>query len=295
MSETYKEPELTIVTLDYAKPIESRLCLQSIKDHVKFPHKVIFCDNGSGEDYAMDFVRDGLVDQLIVNRESHGLGVGTRDIIAACFSPYFLMLQNDQIIGRDFHESEFHSIVGALGVCFEESNGVIQSVSVAGSPCGKDIYSERAGIMETAFYKGMEESGILGYNGAGPYHDTGPWREAQIQALYREDGYVHFEWPHPLVIDNGVYAVRDMKDGGTWVHRTDSKALWCIVSPTVKNPAYPKLSDEEFALAARGEWPDGKIPSIEIKDSFRCWDHTLLAQMQDDYVKDLRRRFAAKR
>ncbi len=296
MTMTYTEPLLSVAVLDFCKPIESRLCLQSVKDHIKFPHRVIFCDNGSSEDYAMDFVREGLVDQLIVNRESTGLGLGTRDLFAACHSALTLYLQNDQIMARDLTQDELADEICGKMYAPQWQGGVYgscMSVSLAGAPCGVGVYSERAHIIETQFYKNMEEQGVLGYHGAGKYHD-GPWREAQIQALYKEKGWMHYIYEKPLVQDNGVYAVRDMGEAGVWVHRTDSKALWCIVPPKIKNPVYPKLSDVEFAIAAAGEWPDGRVPEVEVKDSFRCWDHTMLARMEREYVADLRRRFAAK-
>jgi hypothetical protein len=287
---TYTEPLLSVLILDHAKPIETRLCLESVKRHVLFPHRVILCDNGSGEDYSLRFVREGLVDQLIVNRDSRGLGLGTRDLFAASGSAYSFYLQNDQTLFRDFTEQEFQFITHLFGAATDD--GIVCSVSLAGSPCGKGRYSERGHIIATAQYRLWEEKGLLGYHGAGPYHD-GVWRERQIQDIYAAHGRTHYEH-QPLVQDNGVYAIRDMGAAGYWLHRTDSKQLWCIVPPTVKNPAYPKLSDEEYALAAAGRWPDGAIPAIEVKDSFRCWDQTLLGRMQDEYVADLRRRVREK-
>ncbi len=285
---TYTEPHLAILVLDFRRPIESRLCLESIKHHVKVPHTVIFCDNGSGEDYSLQFVREGLVDQLIVNRDSRGLGLGTKDLfsLAAPFT-LSLYLQNDQLLIADLTE-EF-----ILAFCTPMYQGEpkVVSVSLAGAPCGRGAYSERAHLIETNFYQNIERLAGLGYHGAGPYHD-GPWREEQMQGLYRTQGWAHYTDFPPIVLDNGVYAVRDMKEGGLWCHRTDSKALWCITPPTVKNPVYPKLTQEEFELAARGCWEDGRIPEVEVKDSFRCWDYTMLARMETDYIKDLRRRVA---
>ena len=270
------------------KPIESRICLESIQRHLKVPHTVIFCDNGSGEDYPLQFVRDGLVDQLIVNRDSRGLGLGTRDLFALNFSVYTILMQNDQFFARDLTQPEFSSMTQMLG----GRNGrgqTISSISLAGAPCGDGIYSERAHLILTSTYKTWEERLPLGYHGAGPYHE-GMWREEEIQRHYRFSNLIHLTWPVQSVQDNGVFAVRDMKEGGLYCHRTDTKALWVILPPTIRNPAYPKFNDEEYALAAAGQWSDGRVPAIEEKDSFRCWDHTPLAQMQDDYIKDLRRR-----
>jgi hypothetical protein len=290
-SPVYTEPELSIVILDYAKPIESYMCLDSIKKHVKFPHKVIFCDNGSQEDYPVQFLRKGLIDQLIINRESLGLGVGTRDVINASFSSYFLYLQNDQYIGRDFTIEEFESIKKNLGTKLGDK--IVLSISLAGVICDQDTFSERAFVMRTEDYKSLEREVPLGYWGAGRFHD-GPWRERQLQDFYKEHNFLHYTgWP-TAVIDNGVYATRDMGDGGVFCHRTDTKACWVIVPPKVKNPAYPKMNDEEFNLAMKNEWPDGRIPEAEIKDSFHCWGDTVLAKRETDYIKDLRARFKGK-
>lgn len=291
---TYSEPNLSILVLDYMKPIESRLCLQSIKEYVKIPHQVIFCDNGSGEDYPMQFVRDGLVDQLIVNRDSRGLGLGTRDLYSLTHSYWTIYLQNDQLFERDLTETEFYQIGSWMGG--RDSRGkTVASISLAGAPCGVGEYSERAHLIRTSDYKLWEDRIPLGHYGAGPYHN-GPWREERMQSHYRSSSLTHLAWPQPLVQDNGVYAIRGMndKEGGLWLHRTDNKRLWCIIPPTRCNPAYPKFTDEERNIAERGEWPDGAIPELELPHSFSCWDHTVLGQMQEGYIKDLRRRAAAR-
>lgn len=242
----------------------------------------------------MEFVKEGLVDQLIVNRESRGLGLGTKDLFAACASKYAFYLQNDQYLCRDFTQNEMDFLAVLFGALVETGGSVVTSISLAGSPCGEGVYSERGHLILTEQYQMWERQGLLGHYGAGRFHD-GEWREASIQRLYAAHKHTHLEHKPALVQDNGVFAVRDMGDAGVWCHRTDTKQLWVIVPPAVMNPVYPKLNDAEFAIAWRGEWLDGRIPEIEVKDSFRCWDHTLLARMQDDYIKDLRRRFAEKR
>lgn len=292
---TYQEPILSVAVLDFAKPIESRLCLESVKRHIKeIPYKVIFVDNGSGEDYPLEFVREGLVDQLIVNRESTGLGLGTRDVMNACFGQVTFMLQNDQELARDFTMLDFISLVTQFGAQTQDGRKV-GSISLAGAPCGDGVYSERGHLVSTRFYKDMERNGVLGHHGAGPWHD-GIWREAQIQGLYAREGLIHWTPPcAPWVKDNGVFAVRDMRKtgGGLWCHRTDTKALWNILKAEQFNPVYPKFTDEERRQMMFGEWPDGQIPEREKQDSFDCWSHTKLGQMEKEYVADLRRRFHA--
>jgi hypothetical protein len=294
MSKEYIEPELTIAILDYCKPIESHLLLESIKKHVKVPHKILFCDNGSGENYAFEFLKEGKIDQLLINYKSLGLGIGTRDLHALTSTSHILYCQNDQIFCNDLTEDYFKFFKRILNgeISTNEYSGkIIKSISLSGYPCGKDIFSERAFLMETAFYKSLEP---LSLGGAGFLHEL-PWREGQIQELYKKNNWVHVAIGQ-YVGDNGVFATRNMREAGIWCHRTDLKTLFCIVKPSDRNPVYPKFSEAEWQLALSEEgWPDGKIPEIELKDSFDCWSNTLLGRMQEDYIKDLKRRFKDKK
>ncbi len=114
-----------------------------------------------------------------------------------------------------------------------------------------------------------------------------------MQTLYKVKGWAHYTDHPPIVADNGVFAVRDMKEAGLYCHRTDTKQLWCIRQPDVPilNPAYPKLTEEEHTMMVTGDWPEeGRVPELERANSFHCWDHTPLAQQQDAYIADLRRR-----
>lgn len=273
----FEEPELTIAVLDFQKPDETRICLESIKRHVKVNHKVVYYHNGQAY-YAYDFFKEGLCDIFMQSHKNEGLGVGTRDLFQAITTPYTLYLQNDQFIGRDFTDEEFEQLkqyTNDLGL-----RGSIASVSLAGPVCGENIYSERCHIISTEFYNKMEKHLPLGCHGAGPYHD-GVWREEQIQKFYKDNDFTHLtNWP-PLVVDNGIYAIRDMNDGGLWAHRTDNKKLWCIRKPRSLNPAYPKFSDDEHIEAF--DWPDGKIPKSELGHSFNCWDSD-----DENYINNLR-------
>lgn len=263
----YNEPELSILVLDFAKPKESRLCLESIKQHVKFPVKVIYLHNGPAE-YALDFYREGLIDQFIQSKVNNGLGVGTRDLVGNCFSQYFMMLQNDQIICRDFEYREFEMIVDTIGKSFQTKT--VASVGLAGHVAGQNIYSERCHIMETAFYKEMERMIPLSAGGAGPYHHQ-IWREEQIQKHYREDNFIHAVSSYPLVTDNGVWTIRDVA-GGRVKMRTDTKAVWWLKKPS-ETYIFPEMSEEEWIDAILGNWKDGTIPKayLEKNQSFNCW------------------------
>src|SRR3989338_11219459 len=110
----YAEPELSYLVLDFLKEEETRRCLESVKRHTKFSHKVIYLHNGPAE-YPARFLKEGLCDQLIQTSTNTGLGIGTRDLFAAPFSPYSFYLQNDQFLNRDFMQEEFRALVAMIG------------------------------------------------------------------------------------------------------------------------------------------------------------------------------------
>lgn len=258
---TYTEPQVSFLVLDFQKLEVTRQCLESIRRHVKFPTKVIYCHNGLA-DYPVDFLREGLVDELIMPRTNGGLGLGTRALFAACHSPYAVYWQNDQIMGRDFEQPEVDDLIRYA------DHPLVGSISLAGATCGEDIYSERAHFIKTALYKAIEETYPLSPGGAGPYHDQ-PWREGQMQDHYRRCMLHHLtKWPR-MAIDNGRTAERQNPDGSRWCHEPDTKKLWHLSGAIRERFVYPKFSDAEWEFVlANQTWPPGQIPENEVKDSF---------------------------
>ena len=267
----YKEPDLTIVVLDFLKEDETRICLESIKRHVKFPIKVIYYHNGNGAEYPYKFFKEGLCDILIQTKKNEGLGVGTRDTFNAVFSPYVISLQNDQFIGRDFTEDEFLVLKETLNKG-SVNNLKIGSISLAGPVCGENIYSERAHFISTTQYSFMEATIPLGHYGAGPYHD-GEWREAQIQNFYKKNQIIHYTgWPQ-LVVDNGRSAKRQNPDGSLWEHRPDTKEIRLISGPVTQRNIYPYFTPEEWDYVLTNQsWPEWAIPEKEKPHSFHVWN-----------------------
>jgi hypothetical protein len=273
MSKTYTEPQASFLVLDYQREASAQLCLESIRRHVKFPTKVIYCHNGM-MDYPMRFLRDGLIDELIMPRENGGLGLGTRSLFAACFSPLAIYWQGDQIMGRDFEQTELDALQKSLEVFIgggQALEGVL-SISLAGAVCGENVYSERAHIIHTEDYRGMEHLLPLSHGGAGPYHDV-EWREGQIQRYYKERYLAHYTGWRPFAIDNGRDAIRQNPDGSRWMHYPDTKQLWLLEGPVKERFVYPKFNDAEWDYVLREQtWPGGRIPENEVAHSFRVWN-----------------------
>lgn len=271
---TYIEPQVSFLVLDYQREQAARLCLESIRRHVKFPYKVIYLHNGDAH-YPQGLLHDGLIDELIMPRENGGLGLGTRALFAACFSPLACYWQVDQVMGRDFEQAELDRLVELLGCTYRGSginHQLVKSVSLAGAVCGPHVYSERAYLIETRDYKRWEAQLPLSHGGAGPYHHV-EWREGQLQRHYKESDYWHWtDWAR-LAIDNGRDAVRQNPDGSIWRHFPDTKALHLVSGPVKERYVYPKLNDAEWAgVLATQSWPPGQIPKNEVKDSFHVWN-----------------------
>lgn len=285
----FPEPKVSFLVLDYKKPQESRLLLESLKRHVKFNHKVIYLHNGL-ESYPQNYLNEGLIDQLIITKDNNGLGLGTRNLFAACFSQYAIYVQNDQILGRDFGEEELEYLISFLPYRSDIPDSIpwVRSISLAGAPCGEGIYSERAHLIETSTYFEWEHEYMMPYGGAGPY-DSEEWREGYIQNLYKKYNWKHHIYHSPMFVDNGVFATRQNPDGSIWCHRTDTKSLWNIVKPKEKHPTYPKFTDEEWEIALGDTgWPDSQIPNKEKDNSFMCWQNTEMGRGQEKYIYNLR-------
>ncbi len=269
---TYTEPQVSFLVLDFQRPVSARLCLESIRRHTKFPHKIIYCHNGQA-DYPMKFLESGLIDELIMPKVNGGLGLGTRALAAACFSPWAIFWQCDQIMGQDYTQQSFDQDSRLVGLSDLPVGGrVIASVSLAGAVCGDGVYSERAHLISTAFYRRMEHEIPLGAGGAGPWHHL-PWREGAIQQYYRDNHLWHHTGYPSLAIDNGRDAVRQNPDGSLWTHEPDRKGLTLLKGPVKERYVYPKLSENEWdQVITTQSWPPGQIPEQEKAHSFHVWN-----------------------
>lgn len=268
----FPEPKVSFLVLDYEKPAESRLLLESLKKHVKFQHKVIYLHNGWAN-YPQTYLNDSLIDQLIISNDNDGLGIGTKILFANCFSQYAIYVQNDQILGRDFTEEELEYLISFLPYKRDrdETTPWVRSIGLAGDPC-HGTYSERAHLIETSTYFEWEHEYMLPHGGAGPYHDQ-PWREGYIQSLYKKYNWKHHIYHAPMFIDNGRTAIRQNPDGSTWKHFPDTKQLWLMKGPVKEKFVYPYFTDAEWDEVIKTQrWRDGKIPEQEVKNSFHVWN-----------------------
>lgn len=262
--------KVSILVLDYNKPEESRLCLESVKKHCLFEKEVIFYSNGGEQDYAIDFYKEGLIDKLVLSKQNWGLGIGTTDLLQLCRTEYFIYLQNDQYFFRDLGNENLSVLL-----YFLETHKEYGCISLAGNPCGQDIYSDRCHIGNTKFFRDMDSWGeSFPDGGCGPYFSgSETYNENFIQRYFKEHGLLA-PAIEPLVQDNGKWSIRENADGSIWKHRTDTKELWLEKGPVKQKAEFPFLLDEEWNEVLETQKWEGKIPKAELNHSFRVpgWD-----------------------
>ncbi len=262
---------ISFLVLDFNKKDESFRCLKSFKLNAKFPYKVVFCSNGGRQDYVMDFYKDGLIDELILNKENYGLGIGTKQLFGACQTEHAMYVQNDQWLIREFTEQELNRIISMLGLGDYDKAGnfhEVKSIGLAGNPCNGE-YSERAHIISTRFYNSIPNKPN---GGCGPRHAE-PWIEGFMQDYYRQKRHIHYIYPNILFGDNGKRAIRQNPDGSVWTHFPDTKALFLESGPVKEKYVYPYFTDAEWEQVLKTQtWPAGQIPEKEKSNSFHVWN-----------------------
>ncbi len=256
---------VTILVLDYQKPEETKLCLESIKKHCKFNHFVtLLCNGGENQQYIIDYYNLGLIDKLILRKTNSGCGNATVELFNSCETNYAIYFQNDQQFINDLTDK---SIDFFINLIIERGYGY---VDLAGAQAGQDNYSERAGFINVNFYKSIYKGIKNEYGGPGPFNNN-TYTENFIQKYFKEKSLkvAHLT---SIVQDNGKTSIREIGDG-IYSHRCDNKNLKILKIPTYKTQTYPPFDEADWELALSGKWPkEGRVPNQWKDLVFRVWN-----------------------
>lgn len=253
-------PLVSFLILDYSKPLESRRALESIKKNATCNHQVIYLSNGGIQDYVWEFYKEGLIDRLIFNKKNNGLGYGTEDLFRFCDTEWAIYWQNDQELMLPIKSESIDVFIEIL-----DREKDIGAISLAGSPCGKNVYSERAHFINVPFYNSIPKT----HGGCGPFNHL-KYNEQAVQEYFKANKLDFFALSMPMARDIGFYTIRELPDGAIVRMRTDTKSVRWIKLPT-QSYMFPEMTEQEWADSIAGKWVPGNIPSKYLAGSFNCW------------------------
>lgn len=248
----------TFAVLDFKKEQETRECLESIRKHAKFKHKIVYLDNGGNEDYSWQIYKDNLCDVLISKKIGKGAGFGQVDLFRFCDTKYIYFVQNDQTLINDITEETNKTFIDLI-------NNGFKCVGLNGDQSHKGIWTDRAHFMETSFFNSLAP-----FPCGGPGNDALPWNEAYMQKIFEEHAYKIAQIRPIFFQDNGKWSVREAGDG-LYKHRCDSKEFFILKKPTFKTEIYPPFNEEEWRKALDGTWENGTIPEAWKDKAFSFW------------------------
>ncbi len=252
---------VSFLVLSYRKPIETRRCLESIRDHVKVPYQIICLDNGSRTKDSWDLYTQGLCDVLINKHTGRGGGVGQTDLFRYCDTQYAYFVQSDQMLKHDITSEVQTRFIEAL------SAGA-RCIDLNGDQSGSGRWTDRAHFIDAQWFNSLAP---FPNGGPGPLHEL-RWNENYLQEVFDklDNPIVHVK--PVLFADNGVTTVRELPCGGIVSMRTDTKAVQWLHPP--KAPyVFPEHTPEEWEEAIAGNWRAGTIPSLYLErgQSFNHW------------------------
>lgn len=254
---------ITFGILGYDRPIESELCIKSIRKNAKFDHEIVYISNGGNQDYAINLYKNGLIDKLILRKSNSGCGLGTREVYNDfnLNSDYLIYIQCDQFLCREFSKDELYHYLALL------QDGKYMYIDLAGNQA-HGRYSERAQLMSKKLYNSIPNS----IGGPGPFANR-LWTEESIEN-YRKNNGLSFLTVNPVLFaDNGKISRREYPCGGVLVQHTDEKSVF-IEKPIKVRIDFPNvhLTDEEWDKILNNTWVNGTIPEKHRNDSFVAWN-----------------------
>lgn len=261
----YTEPELSILILDFKREKEFIILAESLKRNLKINSKIIYLSNTPNCNYALEYLKNGLIDEFIINKENLGCGVGTRQLFHAAMSEFCLYCQVDQYLNYQFTNKTFDIIKDLI------IKDKFFYVDLAGNQ-GHGRFSERAFIMRKQDYLEIPNIDTI-IGSPGPWANY-RWGEEHVNE-YIEKNRLRFTSTAPAIFgDLGASSIRTYPCGGETLHFTDTKQLWILKPLKQKYLDFPnlKLNDDEWNLVLSGKWVNGTIPQNDLKDSFQYFN-----------------------
>ena len=138
--------------LDYNRAAEAKVLLESIKELSDFEYSISYLSNGGEQEYVKDLRKQGLIDNLILNKRNVGCGAGTIQLFAQCRTKYAFYIQVD-------HAQQYPLTQKTIDYFIERlESGESHCLGLSGDQARNRKYSERAHFINVAFYNSIPKS-----------------------------------------------------------------------------------------------------------------------------------------
>lgn len=242
---------ISILILDYNRPQNLYMCLESIKQFVKFKCEVNVLINGGDPNPAYNLFLNHIPSRITFSKQNEGSSLGILRLVQSCSTKYFIFLQSDNMFKREFSQEEVDQMIQNLE---RDEVGAIDLTGMVPEGCQ---FSERAFIMKTDLYLSQDE--ITGY-GTGPFFNPKELNSEQVitNFIYK-NGKMVCGWRPYIIQDIGKYAIFETPCGGIFKRRCDTHQIWVIKKPEKQIDLF-SLNDEEWKIILEGRWVGGSIP-----------------------------------
>lgn len=261
MSNLENKYDLSFLILDYNRPNELEMVINSIRKYVKVNYQVIVHANGGEQKYHYEMYNAGLINKLILNKENNGAGYGAVDLFNYCNTEYGFYIEGDQTFIRNFEKKELESWISKI-----EKEGY-EFVSPIGAAT-QGNFSQRAFFTNTISYRKLALEMPCG--GPGPYSARETNESFTQKYLQKNKKLVNID--PPLCMDMGCFSYNTNPDGSEWLHRTDTKNHWLVKGPVKEKHVYPQFNDIEWAKVLEEQKWNGDVPEKLKSCSFVHWN-----------------------
>ena len=150
---------VSIIILTWNALEYTQKCVNSIQNHTRYPHEIVFVDNASTDgtvEYLRNLVKGHSNYKLIENRENRGFAAGNNQGVSAASGEYVMLLNNDVLVSDGWLESLVESLeidknIGMVGPITNSISGRQQVIEIPYTD-EQGFYKFAQGIRST--YKG---------------------------------------------------------------------------------------------------------------------------------------------
>jgi len=129
---------VSIIILTWNALEYTQKCVNSIQNHTRYPHEIVFVDNASTDgtvEYLRNLVKEHPSYKLIENPGNKGFAAGNNQGVSAASGEYIMLLNNDVLVSDEWLEGlveslERDEIIGMVGPITNSISGRQQVISI---------------------------------------------------------------------------------------------------------------------------------------------------------------------